>query len=71
MDRTSRVLLKWWNWRKPFYGRKESQWCLSPVSADIAYSTLERLIQDYQTGMNTPLALFANSGWALVTSLLR
>ncbi|HEK0601780.1 TPA: exodeoxyribonuclease V subunit gamma [Proteus mirabilis] len=47
-----------------FYGRKESQWCLSPVSADIAYSTLERLIQDYQTGMNTPLALFANSGWA-------
>lgn len=47
-----------------FYGRKESQWCLSPVSADIAYSILERLIQDYQTGMNTPLALFANSGWA-------
>ena len=72
MDRTSRVLLMVVELAKSrFYGRKESQWCLSPVSADIAYSILERLIQDYQTGMNTPLAFIRQQWLGLFTSLLR
>lgn len=47
-----------------FYGRKESQWRLLPVEPEFAYSTLDNLIQCYQSGLNSPLALFAKSSWA-------
>lgn len=47
-----------------FYGRKETQWCLLPVDPEFAYATLDKLISDYKQGLNSPLALFAKSGWA-------
>lgn len=47
-----------------FYGRKETQWRLLPVDPDIASSTLNSLISDYQLGLNSPLALLSKSGWA-------
>ncbi|MFP3036731.1 MAG: exodeoxyribonuclease V subunit gamma [Arsenophonus sp.] len=46
-----------------YWGKNNSEWCLNPVDKKQAKIYLQQLINGYQDGMNSPLALFTKSGW--------
>ncbi|MGP1930210.1 MAG: exodeoxyribonuclease V subunit gamma [Arsenophonus sp. ET-YP4-MAG3] len=46
-----------------YWGKNNSEWCFNPVCKHQAKIYLEQLINAYQNGMNSPLALFNKSGW--------
>ncbi|MGP1953045.1 MAG: exodeoxyribonuclease V subunit gamma [Arsenophonus sp. ET-KM2-MAG3] len=51
-----------------YWGRNNSEWSFNPVDKHQAKIYLEQLINAYQDGMNSPLALFNKSGWKWLMS---